>query len=292
MHLWGTDMVSSDTHFAVSGILQQAPLGGQRSIADRFLGGGVNGEVQPLIVAPSVMPIGVRDYAHPQTQLELGHTLASTTYPYADPYFGGMVAAYGTHAMMYPQMLGLHQSRMPLPSEITEEEPVYVNAKQYNGIMRRRQSRAKAESENKLVKARKPYLHESRHLHAMRRARGCGGRFLNTKGDTSKGSSDSTEGHSSQGGSTPDSKSAGRTDQGFKSYAKQEAQGLEVSMSGSFTPGKFDQGGYCHASMVQGDSTHSLHEPVLHARITDDSNSGKSGGVIANGSQQRVMAMQ
>nr|ACG26720.1 nuclear transcription factor Y subunit A-3 [Zea mays] len=104
--------------------------------------------------------------------------------PYtADAYYGGVgvLTGYAPHAIVHPQQNDTTNSPVMLPAEPAEEEPIYVNAKQYHAILRRRQTRAKLEAQNKMVKGRKPYLRESRHRHAMKRARGSGGRFLNTK---------------------------------------------------------------------------------------------------------------
>ncbi|XP_016441402.1 nuclear transcription factor Y subunit A-7 isoform X1 [Nicotiana tabacum] len=110
-------------------------------------------------------------------------SIAFKSYPYSEvpQYSGGNVAAACGESLVHQNIeRSVHNGRMILPIEV-KEEPMYVNAKQYHGILRRRQLRAKAVLEQKVVKSRKPYLHESRHRHAMRRARDGGGRFLNTK---------------------------------------------------------------------------------------------------------------
>jgi len=57
---------------------------------------------------------------------------------------------------MVPGTGGVPQfQRIPLPgTEFLEEEPLYVNAKQYRRILKRRQARAKLEAEGRIPKER------------------------------------------------------------------------------------------------------------------------------------------
>ncbi|KAI3823379.1 hypothetical protein L1987_04814 [Smallanthus sonchifolius] len=130
-----------------------------------------NGQKPVQLQAACTMQSAAQEFGG---HLELGFgqpAVICSKYPYGDQYYGAL-SAYG------PQIAG----RVMLPLNVsTDDGPTFVNAKQYHGILRRRRSRAKAEMMNKVAKSRKPYLHLSRHLHAKRRPRGCGGRFLNTK---------------------------------------------------------------------------------------------------------------
>ncbi|XP_075095283.1 nuclear transcription factor Y subunit A-3-like isoform X2 [Nicotiana tabacum] len=159
MKFLGLELQGDDSHSTQSNSnppLEVTALGKTGSQDQCTSSGSVHDENYKRHKQAQIKPISfIRnpEYTTDCSQSEMAHSISHAPFGYSDPYLSGLYAAYGPH--VFPQMMGIAPARLPLPLDLAEDGPIYVNAKQYHGILRRRQIRAKLEAQNKLVKARK-----------------------------------------------------------------------------------------------------------------------------------------
>ncbi|KAG8095517.1 hypothetical protein GUJ93_ZPchr0012g20412 [Zizania palustris] len=136
------------------------------------------GEALPNL---SIVNLGANN-AHPQPAHS--QPLNFQAFPYvspAGPFYIGSDTSNSSHPMNHLQTVGTEKTPLlPLPTEQADEEPIYVNAKQYHAILRRRKRRKISGPEDETTAVQKRIDFESRQKQAKMRTRGAGGRFMST----------------------------------------------------------------------------------------------------------------
>ncbi|KAG7304782.1 hypothetical protein JYU34_010147 [Plutella xylostella] len=146
---------------------------------------GANNSVQPMqlvqtadgqtfLYQPPAPAIDQHQIIHQPTVINLNGNLVQV----ANAVQPQQMVSQPNIVMMVNNASTTQNAPSPSTDAASDEEPLlYVNARQYKRILKRRAARARLHELGKIPKERPKYLHESRHRHAMNRIRGEGGRF-------------------------------------------------------------------------------------------------------------------